>query len=69
MNLIKNIFSKKDKPVRSYDDFWNWFQKNERTFFDVVSRQGDIEKEFDRLFSKSRVHHLFWACTAYARVG
>ncbi len=33
MNFLKNIFGKKDEPIKNYVDFWNWFQKNEKTFF------------------------------------
>jgi hypothetical protein len=54
MNL-KNIFSKKDEPIKSYVDFWNWFQNNEKSFFDVVKnhKNRDIEKDFfDKLSPK-----------------
>jgi hypothetical protein len=44
---------KKDEPIKSYADFWNWFQKNEMTFFNVVKNQKDIEKGFfDKLSPK-----------------
>jgi hypothetical protein len=46
MNFLKKILAKKEKPVTDYDDFWIWFQGNEKTFFDVVKQQGDIEKVF-----------------------
>lgn len=46
MSLLKNIFGKKDSPIRSYEDFWNWFQDNERVFFNAVKQHADIEKEF-----------------------
>lgn len=36
----------KDEPVLSYKDFWTWFHKNEKPFFQVVKRQGNIEKDF-----------------------
>ncbi len=53
MGLLKNIFSKKEDPVHSYEDFWNWFQLNERHFFKVVKEQGNIERVFfDGLSSK-----------------
>jgi len=46
MNVIKSIFSKKDEPVISYKDFWNWFKKNEKNFFKVLKEEGNVEKEF-----------------------
>ncbi len=53
MNLLKKLFGKKDGPITSYEDFWNWFQQHEKSFFKVVKQQGDIEKEFfDKLSPK-----------------
>src|SRR5689334_14764839 len=55
MNFIKKIFGNKEDntPVRSNSDFWNWFQKNERTFHNVVKKRGDIEGVFfDKLSAK-----------------
>ena len=46
MSILKSFFSKKDKPVKNYDDFWNWFATNERTFFNAVNLQNDIEEDF-----------------------
>ena len=39
MGLLKSIFFKKEEPIRSYEDFWNWFRKNEKTFFKVVKER------------------------------
>ena len=53
MSFLKNIFGKKDEPIKSYDDFWTWFQKNEKDFFNVVKNRKNIEKEFfDKLSPK-----------------
>lgn len=48
MNFLKNIFNKKEEPIHSYADFWDWFQKNERTFYHVVRTMvgSRIEKDF-----------------------
>lgn len=46
MNFLQNIFGKKELPINTFDDFWNWFAENERTFFQVVKNSGDMEKRF-----------------------
>lgn len=53
MSFLKNIFAKKDEPIKSYSDFWNWFQNNEKTFFNIVKENNNIEDEFfDKLSRK-----------------
>lgn len=53
MSFLKNIFGKKDEPINSYADFWSWFQKNEKVFFNVVKSRQNIEKGFfDKLSPK-----------------
>ncbi|HZX59146.1 MAG TPA: DUF695 domain-containing protein, partial [Mucilaginibacter sp.] len=55
MNFLKNIFSKKDTPVRTYEEFWDWFVANERAFFNAVKnkQKNDTEKDFfDKLSPK-----------------
>ena len=44
MSLLKNIFKK--ETIKTYDEFWDWFQKNAKSFFIVVKQQGDIEHMF-----------------------
>ena len=51
MSFLKNIFKTKDEPIKSYADFWAWFQKNEKDFFNVVKNHKDIEKGFFNLLS------------------
>jgi hypothetical protein len=46
MNLLKRLFKGKDEPVKSYPDFWQWFVGQERTFFNVVRRRKNIERDF-----------------------
>lgn len=46
MSFLKNIFGKKDKPVSNYQDFWEWFQENEKSFYKAVKYGGEIEKNF-----------------------
>lgn len=53
MSFLKKIFGRKEELIRSYSDFWNWFQKNEKTYFEVVKNQANIEKDFfDQLSPK-----------------
>jgi hypothetical protein len=52
MSFLKNIF-KKEETISSYDEFWNWFQRNERGFFTAVKKHKSIEKDFfDKLAPK-----------------
>ena len=53
MTFLKNIFSKKEEPIVTYNDFWNWFLKNEKAFFNAVKNGNHIEKDFfDKLSPK-----------------
>jgi hypothetical protein len=45
MSFLKKIFGKKEE-VRSFGDFWNWFQKNEKNFSATVKSGKNIEKDF-----------------------
>lgn len=51
MNFLKNIFGKKDKPLQTYQDFWDWFQKNEKTFYNVVKNGNNINDGFFKRLS------------------
>lgn len=46
MNFFNRLFSKKTVPIRSYEDFWKWFQLHEKSFHTVVKHEGDIDKFF-----------------------
>lgn len=46
MSFLKSFFKTKDEPIKSYADFWNWFQKNEKDFFTLVKNRKDLEKGF-----------------------
>ncbi|RUT68559.1 DUF695 domain-containing protein [Flavobacterium cupreum] len=53
MSFFDNILGKKQPSVGSYSDFWNWFLKNEKEFFNVVQRGENIPKGFfDKLGPK-----------------
>lgn len=65
MSFIKNLFSKKADSIKSYEDFWNWFQNNEKSFFDVVKHKGAVEPVFfDKLSPKlNALRHGFFYLT------
>src|SRR5690349_8912251 len=46
MNFLKNILSKGDAPILSNEDFWKWFIKNEKNFFNAVKTQSNIPENF-----------------------
>ncbi|MFI2741271.1 DUF695 domain-containing protein [Zhouia sp. PK063] len=47
MNFIHKIFGhKKDEPIKTNSDFWDWFMKNEKVFFTIVKEHSNLEKGF-----------------------
>ncbi|RZL57797.1 MAG: DUF695 domain-containing protein, partial [Pedobacter sp.] len=46
MSFLKNIFNKKEESIHNYNDFWNWFQQNEKSFYQAVKNNQTIEKDF-----------------------
>ncbi|MGG5507207.1 MULTISPECIES: DUF695 domain-containing protein [unclassified Myroides] len=46
MSILKNIFAKKEKPIHTIEEFWQWFQENESTFYNVVKKRESIEEQF-----------------------
>lgn len=46
MSLFKKIFGKKEEQIKTYNDFWAWFQVNEKAFYEAVKRGKHIEKDF-----------------------
>jgi hypothetical protein len=51
MNFLKNILHKKEDPIQSYHDFWNWFQKNERNLYKVIKEKRDVKENFFNILS------------------
>ncbi len=49
MGFLNNIFGKKENKKDGVRDFWDWFIKNEKTFFQVVKSGEQIDQNF---FSK-----------------
>ena len=53
MSLLRNLFGKKEQPINSYEDFWQWFKKNENTFFKIVKSNLNVQEEFlDKIIKK-----------------
>lgn len=46
MRFLKKIFGRADTPIFSNEDFWNWFIKNEKSFFNTIKKESNIEKNF-----------------------
>ena len=46
MSFLKSIFGAREEPLKSYANFWAWFQKNEKEFFNAVKNHSNIEKKF-----------------------
>ena len=42
MSFLKKLF-KKEKPIETYKDFWDWFLIHEKKFFKVVKQGGNNE--------------------------
>lgn len=52
MSFLKKLFKKEeDKPIESYQDFWDWFLINEKEFYKIV-KKGDGNKITTRFFDK-----------------
>jgi hypothetical protein len=46
MSFLKNLLKNKNEPIQTYQQFWDWFKKNERNFYHVVKVRGDIPHMF-----------------------
>lgn len=57
MGFLSNLFGKKDEPIKTNEDFWNWFLLKEREYFKVVKARDNIVSEFiDKISPK--LHQL-----------
>lgn len=65
MSFLKNVWGKKDAPIESYSDFWNWFLKHEKEFFKIVQDGNNIHKGFlDKIAPKlGEIHDGFYFLT------
>ncbi len=46
MGFLDKILGKKEASIQSNSDFWNWFLKNEKEFFDIVKSRQNIHQGF-----------------------
>lgn len=46
MGFLDKFFGKKEGLIQTYEDFWNWFRANEKTFYKSVKKGENIEKDF-----------------------
>lgn len=45
------MLGKKESPINSYNDFWNWFFKHEKEFYKVVHNGENIDQGFFKKLS------------------
>lgn len=46
MSFFSKILGKKESPITSYNDFWDWFLKHEKDFFKIVQHGQNIHQDF-----------------------
>lgn len=46
MSFFKKLFGKKETPIRTYQDFWNWFKNAESKIYHSLKYGGNAEKDF-----------------------
>ena len=51
MSFLSKMLGKKESPINSYNDFWNWFLKHEKEFFKVVQNGSNIDQDFFKKLS------------------
>ncbi|MDQ6531195.1 DUF695 domain-containing protein [Flavobacterium sp. LHD-85] len=65
MSFLDKILGKKEAPIQSYNDFWNWFSANEKAFIKTVQSGENIHQDFfDKLAPKlDEVHEGIYFLT------
>lgn len=62
MQFLKSLFGRKDQPIHSYEDFWEWFQQHEKKFYNVLKNHRNIHAAFfDKMSPKlAQLKDGFW---------
>ena len=51
--IMFKFFKAQEKPIKNYEDFWDWFRTNENSFFEVLKKDGNVERDFtNKIFPK-----------------
>ena len=60
--MFKSLFNKKEKPIHTYEDFWNWFQLHQKKFHKIVNKGDNLQSDFfDKLAPKlNELNDGFW---------
>jgi Family of unknown function (DUF695) len=46
MNFLNKLFGKKKEvEIQTYQDFWMWFQQNEKHFFKIIKEQKNVDED------------------------
>ena len=66
MDFLSKILGKKESPITSYNDFWDWFLKHEKEFFRVIQNGDNIEQGFFKKLSPKldEIHDEIYFLTA-----
>lgn len=46
MKFLSSILSPNKKPIKTKNDFWVWFEKNQKYFFKTIKNHHNIERDF-----------------------
>jgi hypothetical protein len=45
MDFFRKLFKKKETVIETYQDFWHWFQQNEKQFFKATQTHKDVDRD------------------------
>lgn len=62
MSFLKSLFHKKEEPINTYAQFWDWFLLHEQDFYKVIKDQGDVKNLFFDVMSPKldEIKDGFW---------
>jgi hypothetical protein len=64
MSFFSNLFkSKEEKPITPYQEFWDWFIKNEKKLYKAIQHEDNIdEKVLDPLIERLHIVNEYFYC-------